>query len=352
MTAPARTFDRIRTEADLRATSPAIRLAAVERLSDAPPEAHEDARAWCGRMLDDPDARVRAAACDALAALGPHDELGSVLRRIDEDADPRVRQCALLALVGVDDPRVRPTLVRALSSPHPDVRFQALPALARTAPDEALAPLRTALSDSEPEVRAYAATCLAELGAHDAADAIAALLGDAVPATRFEAALALAELRDSRAREPLIEALRDARTRFDAATALGLLGDASAADALFRAAPRWWAPLLDSAAAGAALVRLGDPRGTELLRRCLRAWRPDARNYAAMLVGELRIESLVPELVGLIRRPRGAELEVVVEALHAMEATSDPARLALDELRKNRKDWAEFLDQLRLKANS
>jgi len=79
----------------LDSPSPRVRQMGVTMLSAQP---SADAFDWLCTCLDDPDARVRLAVTMALRRRGP--EAGEVLRRMERDADPRVRQVALNAHLG------------------------------------------------------------------------------------------------------------------------------------------------------------------------------------------------------------------------------------------------------------
>ena len=75
----------------------------------------------------------------------------------------------------------------------------------------------------------------------------------------------------------------------------------AAREPLAATAGRLFTPLLTKAAAGAALIRLGDPRGEDALRAVLRAFRPDGRPYAVLQVMQLKLAALRPELEALLQ---------------------------------------------------
>jgi hypothetical protein len=127
-------------------------------------------------------------------------------------------------------------------------------------------------------------------------------------------------LGDSRGVPALIEDL--ARGSFEAAEALGTLGVEAAREPLAATAARLFTPLLTKAAAGAALIRLGDPRGEDALRGVLRAFRPDGRPYAVVQVMQLKLAALRPELEELLVRPRGVDKVLLRDALAALSAGS------------------------------
>ena len=74
--------------------------------------------------------------------------------------------------------------------------------------------------------------------------------------------------------------------------------------------------------------------GVAALDRVLRAWRADGRDYAVHAAGELGLADLVPALARLVRRLRGADPGVLAAALEALAEESEPAREALERLRR------------------
>ncbi|MBW2374885.1 MAG: hypothetical protein JRF55_02690, partial [Deltaproteobacteria bacterium] len=85
--------------------------------------------------------------------------------------------------------------------------------------------------------------------------------------------------------------------------------------------------------AARALVRLGDPAGIEVLRKLVRSWRIEARQYAVQLVGELELTALVPDLARALRRARRAERPVYETTLEQLAPKSDAAKALLASLR-------------------
>jgi hypothetical protein len=87
------------------------------------------------------------------------------------------------------------------------------------------------------------------------------------------------------------------------------------------------------AAAARALVLLGDPVGIEVIRKLVRSWRIEARQYAVQLVGELGLTSLVPDLGRALRRSRKAERPVYETTLEQLAPKSAEAKTLLASLR-------------------
>jgi succinate dehydrogenase/fumarate reductase flavoprotein subunit/HEAT repeat protein len=118
------------------------------------------------RLVGDSDPLVRAAALAALGVVGcGEDDLADVQRALTEPAW-QVREGAARALAGAA-PRVAvPTLSRALTDQHLDVRKAAVLTLTRWAASEQAArdALGLALDDGDADVRAYARHALANAG--------------------------------------------------------------------------------------------------------------------------------------------------------------------------------------------
>jgi HEAT repeat protein len=115
------------------------------------------------RLVGDSDPLVRAAALTALGAVGFGDhDLADVQRALTEPAW-QVREGAAKALAGAAPTVAVPTLSRALTDQHLDVRKAAVLTLTRWAASEPAArdALGLALDDGDADVRAYARHALA-----------------------------------------------------------------------------------------------------------------------------------------------------------------------------------------------
>lgn len=311
---------------DVNARDPKFRLSAAQALGDAPESRRDEAARGLVTLCADALGPLRAAAVRSLGRL--ERELPVLLARLD-DEHREVRQAAIRAAAELDEDRLS-WLPALAQSDHPDVRFEALDALATHAPSACLEVARALLGDPVDDVRGAAARTLGALDARGSEDAIAALLEDTLDVAR-SAAVALAELQDARGEDVLIAALGDRGWRLEAAEALGAVATAEGRDALAARADAFFGSLLDKAAAAAALARLGDARGEPALHRVLTAWRADGRDYAVQVVGELHLSRLIPALAALARRLRGADPNVLAQAL-AQFADDQEASAALATL--------------------
>ncbi|MDB4989915.1 MAG: repeat protein [Myxococcaceae bacterium] len=317
---------------DVHAVRAESRMAAAERLGRAEGAELEPAITGLSELAADVHPGVRATALAALGLIGGEEQLDVVLAAFDDEA-PEVRELAAVAAAQIGGEAALTYLTRALQSEQPEVRFQAVSGVAELAPDEASALLLPLLSDPDAEVRAQVIGSLAELGEPHLAGHLAHALGDRSDDVRLEAALALARLGDPRAEAPLLQALYARNRVADVARALSQLGCIKACDPIAEIAGSFFLPPHLRAELGAALVKLGDPRGAPALKRVLSGLRSDARSYAVELAREVDAQDVVPELARLATRLRGVDPFTLVEALanfaeRAPEASSALARLA------------------------
>ena len=316
---------------DVRAQQPGFRKAAAHRLADPPPERMGEAVRGLLLLSGDADGGVRAAALESLGSLEAQ-ESKTVVRRALDDPHPGVRQAAVLALGRIDPAGAAIEVAPLLGDPRPDLRFAALWTLSRLGPQHARAIAR-GVSDSDAEVRALSAECLSELDAFEYVDAIAGLLQDEEEEVRFRAAASLATLGDDRGASALRVALQQPGRAFAAAVALGDLRDEGSHAALERLGRHPFRSAILRAAAARGLVLLGDPKGVEILRKLVRSWRIEARQYAVQLVGELGLVSLVPDLAHALGRSSSQERFVYRTALERLAPRSSEAEALLATLR-------------------
>lgn len=108
-------------EHDPRVRAQILKLAA--EFSDA------DARAISVGGLDDPDAMVRTAACDAWADIGGAEAVRHLANRYRSDEDIDVRLHALRRLGDLGDEQAVPVLAEALEAGDPAVQYRAVASL-------------------------------------------------------------------------------------------------------------------------------------------------------------------------------------------------------------------------------
>lgn len=317
---------------DVAAQHPRFRVAAAARLAEPPQGRRNEAIRGLLELAGDGEGAVRAAAFESLGLLEAP-EAAATLSDGFRDPHSAARQAAVLAL-GRVSPEDGPSLiVEVLDDPRAEMRFSAVWTLSNLGRSHATAIAR-ALRDPDAEVRALTAECLAELAAEGLADEIAELLDDRVEDVQFAAATALATLGDTRGTPVLRAALPRADRAFPAAIALGDLEDQEARPELSRLARHRWRSPIVRAAAARALVRLGDPEGVKVIRKLVRSWRIEARQYAIELVGELGLTGLVPDLVTAFRRSKRRERAVYESSLEQLASKSVEARALLASIRR------------------
>ncbi|MBI4616608.1 MAG: HEAT repeat domain-containing protein [Planctomycetes bacterium] len=128
---------------------------------------------------------------------------------LSRDAEPAVRERAVVALGRIQDAAAADALVLLLADEVVEVRRAAAFALGQTLAPQAVEPLQAALADPDPELRALATEALGKMKSKESRAAVERLLGDPEPAVRELAALALGKLGEADS----IEALRRALDR-------------------------------------------------------------------------------------------------------------------------------------------
>jgi len=316
---------------DVRAQQPRFRGAAAARLGEPPSDRRDEAIQGLLTLAKDDIGAVREAAYESLGVLGATEGLGPLLEAFD-DAHLGARQAAVLAVGRVAPEESADAIAALLGDPRPEMRFSAIWALSYLGAGHA-SRIAEGLRDQDEEVRVLAVECLGELGATDDVEAIGALLEDPSDAVRFASATALAALGETKGAPTLRAALGRPDRAFPAAIGLGDLADHDSLDALKHLAThRWRSPILRAAAAR-GLVRLGDPTGIDVIRKLVRSWRIEARQYAVQLVGELGLVSLVPDLARAFRRSRKAEHPAYEATLEQLAPKSPEAEALLASVR-------------------
>lgn len=333
---------------DVSARKVEARLAAAKRLgASSEPERRATALASLRALLSDRDGRVRAAAVEALHELADPACLDALVNKLG-DADPLVRELAVIALGALPDGVALQALREATTSEHPEVRFQAVMSYAEASPEPLPAVVLSRLHDDDARVRAHAARAARELGV-TAAASLRAALDDASARVRAEAALSLHACGEVAEPAALAAALDEPDLTLEALDAIGNARVSALREPVAALASRVLGPRWRKAAAARALVRIGDDLGVAALREVLTSLRGDGRSLAAQAVGELGLTELVPELVRLCRRPRGADPVVLAEALTALLPRTDAAREGLGLLAR-RADQAGELARAALRG--
>jgi HEAT repeat protein len=314
----------------------------------------KDATTWT-RELDRPEEPARRNAAYALGKLGVHGtpSMPSLLKRLAEDASPKVREAAAFSLGEIGRESIKAAasqdlvagLTKALKDKDRLVRRSAAYALGSFGSDAAPAKdaLEAALADAAPEVRQNVAWALGKLGA-DGVPGIRKALRDKDSLVKRDAAAALAPLDPKAAREalnellplcgeknsevrkaalhvlinivtpedtaalgPIREALADpdAEVRANAALALSNIGgkDAAAAVPVLRQALR--NPDVDLRRQAAVALRNIGPEAKAAVPDLIEALRDadeETRRHAALALGGIgpAAESAVPALVRVI----------------------------------------------------
>lgn len=262
----------------------------IERLKDPAPEVRAAVAETLGHMGDpvavnpmvallmDPDLSVRGAASLALEKLGwhPGDDSLRVLQvlamgRTDAAAclgpgavgplidvlragEPNKQFEAVKALGQIDDPRVKPAMLEALTRDNPAIRISALGTLERIGDPLTLPAIEKFLTDCNASVRAAAVEAVRSCGRNNAVPALLRMVKDSSWEVRQAAAKGLGILADPVALDGLSALLADTDrdVQETAIAALGRIGNR-------RAVPQLALALVDkdSAVRSAAAAALG-----------------------------------------------------------------------------------------------
>ena len=152
-------------------------------------------------------------------------------------------------------------------------------------------PLHTILlRDVKPVLRADAAHILGELSNPTSIPALSRAIQDPHEMVRALVVNALNKFDDTRIFTPLVKALKDdtLTVRLEAALALGKRGDVRAVETLMRAYEHHLVHPRNMPLVFAALARIGDPRGVDVLADALlESDFPDVRAAAAVALGHI-----------------------------------------------------------------
>jgi HEAT repeat protein len=327
---------------DVQAQGAPARIAAAARLAQ-PSDEREIQQALDGleRLCTDADARVRAAAVQALAELADPRTLPLLRARL-ADSDGYVRELSAVGLGELGWAVAGAALLGALRSEHPELRFQALAAAAESGEPQLAAHVIRMFGDSDPYVRACAVAAARSLERSDELLAkLRAALGDPDIKVRRQAGVTLAAHADPAGADALLEALGDSELVLDALEAAPQLSDARVRERLAFMAASVLGSRLITASAARALGRLGDARAAHCLRELLRGFRTQGRNPAVQAIGELELAELAPDLARLARRPRAVDPGTLAGSLARLAAKAPEAAAALRQLAARSDEFGE-----------
>jgi HEAT repeat protein len=200
----------------LHHSSAPVRAAVVGAIRDADRKDLTTELIECARR--DADPAIRAAALDALHALGAHDGVPVALEALG-DADERVRAAGTGLLGDLGGSELAGVIQPRTTDREPMVRAAAARALGLVRAIGADAEFFRLLRDPDPRVRAAAAEGTAEALWRGGAPVLLELLTDPDRNTRIAAARALGEVGDASAIGPLVRTFTDAdREMADAIT--------------------------------------------------------------------------------------------------------------------------------------
>jgi HEAT repeat protein len=277
------------------------------------------AAATVAGCLEDPDAEVRAAACDALARIGNPAFVAALFKRL-EDPNPAVVQSAVGAIQSLGAKETEGLALKAARASSPAVRRWGLRILAYFGSVAALEVCLESLQHEDARVRDSALYGLAFIDDLRAREALYEVTRDPVPRTRASAVRALGQVPDDvRAQAALMRALSDpdAWVRYYACQSLGRLGAEAAAESIARL-------LADEAgqvrvSAVEALAHFRSQVAHDALVKAATAEDDDVRRAALVGLGIARRADALPPLMAAVRSPEVATRLVALAALAGFE---------------------------------
>ncbi|MBS2017185.1 MAG: HEAT repeat domain-containing protein [Deltaproteobacteria bacterium] len=290
--------------------------------------------------LEDASPRVRAAAAIAMGDLDATEHVAALLLTVDDD-DPHVRQMAMNALGEIEDARALPRLRRALSDSRPEMRYQAVIAFARVAgadpkaAEEVGQALLDATNDDDDAVVHIALRVAEErLDAGTAPEPRLvtrgrALLDSASPHLALVAAIFLAKAGDAAGHDLLLRVVRGEKVgghapdKEDERAAVELVGELGLTAAKPHLEKRVWGVMRfvkDTCAfhARIALARMGHPRAVAEILAEIESPKTDERSAAVVAAGRARIAAARPLVERLTKA--SVDPELVREALEKLGA--------------------------------
>lgn len=270
--------------------------------------------------LDDPDATVRAMACDALARRGDSSVVALLFEQLT-DPNPRVVQAAMSAIQSLGSAQTERLAIAATRSESSEARRSALRILSYFGHARAMDAFARAVHDGDVRVRDVAIAGLAFLEHPGARAMLLSVATDPSERSRMAAMRGLgqcSELGDAETAQveaALVRGLRDpdAWVRYYAAQSLGKLGALDAAAAII--------PLLSDIAghvrvsAVESLAHLKSDAAVEALRKSAESSEPDVQRAA--LIG-LAMTKSSEALAALVVACRSADPATRLVALSAL----------------------------------
>lgn len=219
----------------LHAGDEGMRTAALEALAELA-ERVPDEQVVAALRQADTWPETRAAAAQALGALGEHAPVARLTRLLSAHEEWQVRAAAVRALGMPGVPAPISPLVAALRDTSPVVRIAAVEVLGAQGVRAPVQALMHALRDRDPHVRAAAAHALGPLGAWTPVEALLEAIRDPDWQVRATATEKLGRLGTQAPTEVLVEALADDawQVRAAAVEALRQQGSLAPAEALVR----------------------------------------------------------------------------------------------------------------------
>ncbi len=301
---------------DLSANVPRVRAAAVQELGRVNPQFPDLAR-LLEKALTDMNPAVRSVAMYSVLEQELETAMEDTLYGCLEDADARVREPAVIALVRLPDPKAADTVRKLVGDKDVAIRYQAVLTAAEKKLDDMVPVIAELLEkDPDPMVRSNAASALAELNPFDAGTLERAAGADKDDLVRFEAALALVRQKVPGSAKLLVPFLSRSDMTTDAVDALCGMPDESILPEVVRLYEKFWVSTQQKLQFGALLARLNDDRGKKYLLSKARSLSLENRIWALYSLGLTRADWAAEALREVIaQKPDSLEAETARDAL-------------------------------------
>ncbi len=302
---------------DLNQNSPRVVWTALQNLGRVEAHEREEASAILASYLSHGDPMLRYTALLSVLELLVVDDHFEQVKLMLNDADPKIREAAVIALGKSSNGTVTGMLIDLLSSRHNEIRFQAPISLAERGDQRAAKPLLSLLDrEGDVEIRINVIAALGDLGVDRALDTLIGISeNDTYEIVRFEAACAAGRMGDRRAATPLSQWADHFEYGLTACTVLDDLEETSVTSVLSQKYKKLFLPAARKLPLAATLARLGDDRGRDYLSGKTTSFSLETRILAMERLGRTKRAWAVEPLIAAVRKKDAHGREASLAAL-------------------------------------
>ena len=319
---------------DLTSPKPRVVFEALQAIGRISKDEKPEAIAILEKWLVHGEHMYRYTALLSLIELGAVDHHLEQVKLMLDDADPKIREAAVIALGKTSKRGITNLLIELLSSPKPEIRYQAPISLAERGDQAAAKPLLALLErESDVEIRVNVLAALGDLKVTRALDKIMEIAkDDTYEIVRFEAACSAGRMGERRAAQ-LLAAWAD---HFEyGLTACTILGDLEEQEVLGTLTKKYGKLFMSAdrrLPLAATLARLGDDRGKEYLVAKSRAFSLETRILALDRLGRTRKEWAIAPLMEALGKKDAHTRDAALQALEelGLSEAATPLKRAIE----------------------